>query len=362
MIDYKYKYLKYKKKYQKAGAHGMSPPIPTRNISPPRYISRVQNMTETIPQQHFKRNNNTINICGGCSFKQYKFGNRLITLIGENHDSDFIQNETQLNKLNSSDISVTDYVLIVLDSNENAKVVLENDVYAPFMHKINKRSNALTQIPLFLNGKDMCNRSTNIDWRCYFISSNFIQKIYHSILKNDDDTYIHPDELKLYTVPDNFKNFIDKQIENPVPSLCSVLQRGCESDKITEGILSSTSIKLLNELEKEIHLCNNEIKEEFKKYTNLYEKDELTDTFIKDMQIIMKECLNYILDYFCLRELLLENEYDEIITVTGDAHTVMISTFLEAHKDVENLISIEIECTLHKDSTQCISLNNTYYK
>ena len=76
----------------------------------------------------------------------------------------------------------------------------------------------------------------------------------------------------------------------------------------------------------------------------------------------MKECLNYILDYFCLRELLLENEYDEIIAVTGDAHTVMISTFLEAQKDVEKLISIEIECTSHKDSTQCISLNNTYYK
>jgi len=346
MVDYKYKYLKYKKKYQKAGA----------------YISRVQNMTEVRPQQHFKEYNTTINICGACNFKQYKFGNRLITLIGENHDSDFIQNETQLKKQKSTDISVTDYVLQVLKSNQNAKVVIENPVYTPFMRIISMGSNALTQIPLFLNGEGMCNRLTNIDWRCYFISSNFIQKIYHSILKNDDNTYIHPDELKLYTVPDNFNDFINEQIKNPVPSPCSVSEIDCESDKITEGKLSSTSIETLNEFEGEIQLCNNVIQDITEKYTNLYEKNELTDTFIKDIQIIMKECLNYILDYFCLRELLLENEYDEIIAVTGDAHTVMISAFLDEQKDVEKLISIEIECTSHKDSIQCISLNNTYYK
>ena len=357
MIDYKYKYLKYKKKYQKAGAYGNS----FRYTSVPRYISQLQNITEVRPQQHFKKYNTTINICGGCSFKQYKFGNRLITLIGENHDSDFIQNKTQLKKNKSNDISVADYVLKVLDCNQKAKVVLENDVYTPFILKINRGSNALTQIPLFLNGKDMCNRSTNIDWRCYFIRSNFIQKIYHSVLKNDDDTYIHPEELKLYTLPNNLKNFIDEQIKNPVPSSCSVLQRGCDSDKITEGILSDTSIELLNELEEEIQFCDSRIQELIEEYTILYEKDELTDKFIQDMQTLMIECLNYILDYFCLRELLLDNEHDEIIAVTGDDHTSIISAFLKTHKDIEELISIEIERSSHKDSTQCISLNNTYY-
>ena len=159
MIDYKYKYLKYKKKYQKAGA----------------LVARIQNIYDEI-SLHFNIYNTTINICGGCTFKQYKFGNRLITLIGEIHDSDFIQNESQLKKIKDTDISVAEYVLAALKSNPNAKVVIENNVFTPFIDKITSGSRALTQIPLFLNGEGMCNRSTNIDWRCYFLSSKFINK------------------------------------------------------------------------------------------------------------------------------------------------------------------------------------------
>ena len=58
-MNYKYKYLKYKKKYQKAGAYGNS----FRYTSHPRYISQLQNVTEVRPQQHFKKYNTTINIC-----------------------------------------------------------------------------------------------------------------------------------------------------------------------------------------------------------------------------------------------------------------------------------------------------------
>ena len=226
-------------------------------------------------------------------------------------------------------ISVGDYVIGVLKSNSKARVLIEDNVFNEFMPKI----------------EDMKDRITNIDYRCYFLKKDIINRIYNYYNNNKNIIPIKTNDLMIEEISKRLKSFVVEK------------NNKCNNYlKITNDDLLPFSGNLIDELEKHIIDLYGISTGELEIYDSFLKGKVLDDNYYGALMFNYREFLINILKYFCCRELYLDNEYDEIIVLSDEIHSKLIGGYLENHPNIIRLNKKKV------NSDNFINLVDSIYK